>query len=261
MAHQGGAHPAAVGVGHALLGNAGVVFDLPLDDGADIVQLNGVGKFQNVRQVQRVQVAVVLVGHLFHFLVEQALAVPLDAHHVGVLVPDFGQGGVAVAGDLHNDVQAGGGVQQLHGANALGQHLAGGLQVGGANLAQHLQAQRGVARQRAQHGAGVDAAHVAGGGHDHALGVLDNVAAAFYHQAAGLLAQHLAGLGRRQRDGDGLGAAQRGHQLAGEDSNIGIVNSTVKHFVLRSFLSSGLHVAPIRPAGCCAAGVGKKHVR
>ena len=178
-----------------------------------------------------------------------------------MLVPDLGQCGVAVAADLHDNVQAGGGIQQLHGANILSQHPAGGLQIGGAYLAQHLQAKRCVARQRAQHGAGIDAAHVAGGGHDHALGVFDDVAAAFHQQAAVLLAQHLPGLGGRQRDGNGLGAAQRGHQLAGEDSNIGIVNSTVQHFVLRSFLSSGLHAAPIRPAGCCAAGVGKKHVR
>ena len=219
-------------MGQPLLGDADVVFHLPLQGGANLGKVHSVGKLQDVSKVQLVQVGFLVLRHRLHrlLLLEEHLPVPFDADDVCMLVPNLRQGGVARPFHPDDDVQPGGGVQQLLGADAPGQQLAGPFQVIGSHLAQHLQPQAGVSGHRPQDGAGADALHVAGGGDDDPLGVFDDVAAASGGDFLRHSAQSLLGLSGGQGDGDRLGTAKGGNQLLPEDAQIGFVSCMFQHF-------------------------------
>jgi len=127
------------------------------------------------------------------------------------------------------DVQPLDALGQMHGAESFFPQGGDALAVFRAQGLEDFElALRGVGENSGD-GCRLDALHAAGVGHGDALDVFDDVGAAEDLGACGHAAEDLAGLGRREGDGDRLGAAHGRHELFFEDSAIGVDDVIVQH--------------------------------
>ena len=144
-----------------------------------------------------------------------------------MLVGHPDRGGVTAALDGDGDIQhqVGVGREDLDGGRL--QIVAQGFSLLWGDGGDDLQLPVGVASHYAHSGGSLDALPTTGVGDYHALYVLDDIAAGRHGNGFGKRAQQLPGLGGAEGDGDGLGTAHGGHQLLGQDAEIGRITGIV----------------------------------
>lgn len=153
----------------------------------------------------------------------------LHPGNVGVGAPDLHKGLVHTGPGGHLDHQIVGAFDQAGGADARFQqcHRPGAGVVGDAF--QYGQTAAGIAAAHTQQGGNFNTAAPAGVGDGDAFYILYNVAAAGQQQFVGLPAQHFAGQRPRVGDGNGLGTAHGGDQLAAQQFAVDSVSFFIQH--------------------------------
>ena len=196
------AHIHAPFAAQALLGYGAVAAYLPLQQLALLQKLRAPRKVQDAIEAQRPVVRPRLVRLCAGLPAGRQLrTVQLPAHHVGVRAFYLHRGSMARALGLDHDVQRLPRVQQPDLADALAQQLQRPRPVFLRHPAQDVQPALRVAAHGADDGRGLYAAQPARAGHDDALDVFNNIAAAPDEQTLGPAAKCLA----RQRGGIGYG--------------------------------------------------------
>ncbi len=160
-------------------------------------------------------------------LAEEHFPIVFHAHNIRVGEGHLHQSGILAGGHFHNDLQAGYPFQQLHGADLLLEQLPCQLKILIGHIHQHFQLLVRIAAYGTKDGAGFNALHVPGGGHDDCLHVFDNVAGALHVDVLGHLPQYAPGLGRSVGDGNGFGTSQCGNNLLTKDSKILVINMLI----------------------------------
>ncbi len=175
--HQGAAHAHAVVVPQPLLGNGQIAGHLLFQDGLQLLQGRGPGKFIDLchRHLLPPPLGSLHGGTL---AAKQDLAVPLLPDNVGMGVHDLHQGGVALPLHLHNDMEVGAAQQGFYLAQSGSPQGTDPLHIRRLYRAEYLHLPLRVSRQGAQQGADVDPPQVAGGGNNDPLHIFDDIAAA-----------------------------------------------------------------------------------
>ena len=155
-----------------------------------------------------------------HALFHHHSAVVLNAHDVGVGECDLHQSGLLPGSHLHDDLQVGDAFQQGNAADLFAQQFPRQFQILRGDVGKHLQLFVRVAAHGAQHRAGLNAFHVACGGHNDRFDVFDDVAAAPDINVLRQSAQNAARLGRRVGNSDRLGTAKRRNDFLAQDGEV-----------------------------------------
>ena len=203
-----GADICAVLIGKAFAGNGHIAAHLVFHQAAHLGNVHRVGKVIDVVQVQQgtIRLGGVLGAHaLFH----HHSAVVLNAHDVGVGECDLHQSGLLPGSQLHDDLQVGDAFQQGNAADLFAQQFPRQFQILRGDVGKHLQLFVRVAAHGAQHRAGLNAFHVACGGHNDRFDVFDDVAAAPDINVLRQSAQNAARLGRRVEPSAGTISSRR----------------------------------------------------
>ena len=204
----------------ALFGHGGVAVDLALKQGLHALKIDLAGKRADVGHGKTtVDFLVVGVVALVVGVALNRLAVAGDVDDVGVAVAQRDRGGVARARHLHDDEEVRHALDKLDLAKALRNEGLGALDDLGRHRLEDLELTVGVAAEKAEHGRNLDTLEAARVGHDDALDVLDDVAAAAHDHVLDGLAERATGKRRTIGQGDGLGTAQCAHELFAEQLN------------------------------------------
>ena len=219
MLQNSGADICAVLIGKAFAGNGHIAAHLVFHQAAHLGNVHRVGKVIDVVQVQ--QGTIRLGGVLgAHALFNHHSAVVLNAHDVGVGECDLHQSGLLPGSHLHDDLQVGDAFQQGNAADLFAQQFPRQFQILRGDVGKHLQLFVRVAAHGAQHRAGLNAFHVACGGHNDRFDVFDDVAAAPDINVLRQSAQNAARLGRRVGNSDRLGTAKRRNDFLAQDGEV-----------------------------------------
>ena len=149
--------------------------------------------------------------------------------NVGVAVLYLHQGFMLSGNGPHNDIQIAHIPDQFYLTDLFRHQLLGFFDILRGNTRKNLQLLFTVSGKGAQNGAGVDSFHIAGGRHNDAFDVFDDVTAALNNQPLRHTAQHLSGLRRGKGDGNGLGTAQSRDQFFLKKRGITFAGIFVQH--------------------------------
>ena len=204
----------------ALFRHGGVAVDLALKQGLYAFKIDLAGKRADVGHGKAaVDFLAVGVVALVVSVALDRLAVACDVDDVGVAVAQRDRSGVARARHLHDDEEVRHAFDKLDLAETLRDKGLGTLDDLGRHRLEDLELTVGVAAEKTEHGRHLDALEAARVGHDDALDVLDDVAAAAHDHVLDGLAERATGKRRSIGQGDGLGAAQCAHEFFAEQLN------------------------------------------
>ena len=216
----------------SLLRDAGVVPDLGFQQGADVVDLAGIGKCKDIRDVQQCPVCQTTLGRggvtaallcLLRGMIQQHFAVSPDQDNIRVVLADAHHGRIAPLPQRHNNVEDKAVVDCLHRDRHLLQEGAHRCLLVRCYSCDDLQRLVRLPADDACRCGGLNALHAIGVGHDDALDILDDVAAHADLDFVRHAAQHIPRLGGGVGDGDRFGAAHGRDQLLLEDLHIRLI--------------------------------------
>ena len=204
----------------ALFGHGSVAVNLALKQGLHALKIDLAGKRADVGHGKAaVDFLAVGVVALVVGVALDRLTVTSDVDDVGVAVAQCDRGGVARARHLHDDEEVRHALDKLDLAEALRDEGLSALDDLGRHRLEDLELAVGVATEKAENGRYLDTLEAARVGHDDALDVLDDVAAAAHDHVLDGLTKRVTGKRRTIGQGDGLGAAQCTHEFFAEQLN------------------------------------------
>ena len=216
----------------SLLRDAGVVPDLGFQQRSDVVDLAGIGKCKDIRNVQQCPVCQTALGRggvtaellcLLRGMIQQHFAVSLDQDNIRVVLADAHHGGIAPLLQRHDDVKDKAVVDCLHRDRHLLQEGAHRSLLVRCYSCDDLQCLVRLPADDACRCGGLNALHAIGVGHDDALDILDNVAAHADLDFIRHAAKHIPRLGGGVGDSNRFGAAHGWDQLLLEDLHIRLI--------------------------------------
>ena len=205
-----------------------VVFRLAAEHLFHVGQVDGVGEFDDVGNVEELGQRVFPITWVFGARVLENLAVAFDENHVRVILRHDDARRPAVAAEhAHVDVERFARVGELDSDLVFFQvagHVGAPVVI---EAGEHVEPLVGVARGDAGRDRGFHAVLSARVRNGDAMDVLDDVSADRDGDALGLAAEHLCRLRRRKGDGDRLRAACRDDELVFENLHVRFVGSFV----------------------------------
>ena len=210
----------APGTPQPLLGDGGVLFDLPQKKLLHSLQRHRIGKADDVLHVEAALVGHMLLGGVHHRQIPQDLAVALHMDDVGMVVGDAHPRRVVSGNGLDVDVQLAGGFAADHVDIRRAQEVVQGRQGLRGKVRNDLQIPVRVPCHHARSDGGTDALAPSGVGDHHAFDVFQNVAADGGRHPLRQLPQELFHGGGAVGDGDRLGAARGRDQFLAQNGDI-----------------------------------------